>query len=228
MYFFINLLRCQRADWTDNALPVFNATEQSISHQRFSLTDGRPGCHIAPEEVRRWLAYGVTPSASMRAAFLIWPICFGDDDRCEFRKIVRAGGCIDFGRFRRNPTCSGETDRCRKVVPQKVGNLTRAEARVSSGFGRKSQIARQGRFTALPNQSRKPLQVYMEKEFGLCGTYVLKTAWLVYQRVALLTDGVHGPRFAQAIGHFLCQPAGNVGFRCDVRRREGPPRQPLR
>jgi hypothetical protein len=31
----------------------------------------------------------------MRAAILIWPICFGDDDRREFRKLLRAQGCID-------------------------------------------------------------------------------------------------------------------------------------
>ncbi len=60
-------------------------------------------------------------------------------------------------------------------VASKVGNLMRAEDRLSSGFGRQSQIARRGRFTALLNQSRKPLQVYVEKKIGLCGTYVLKT-----------------------------------------------------
>ena len=34
----------------------------------------------------------------------------GDRDRCEFRGLLRAGGCIDLGRFRRVSTCIGEAD----------------------------------------------------------------------------------------------------------------------
>ena len=61
-----------------------------------------------------------------------------------------------------------------------------------------------------------------DEKFGLDGgAFVLKTAKRVKQCVALLADGGDGSHFAKAIGHFLRQPMRDVGFRCDVRRREG-------